>query len=168
MSQAGIIGESYLSGNVVQRVHLSTGALISTNLQLPFDDTIPQQTEGAEVMTLAITPTKATNRLFIEFSPMLGGDAAGQAGTSLALFQDATANALAATLGIYAPSGQTLINAVTLRHDMVAGTTSSTTFKIRFGTRSVLNNAFINGLTIAQRRYGGVASTVFTITEYEV
>ncbi len=167
MSSQGSIGRN-LPGNSVQVVSTSTGAAASTFVVLPFDDTIPQQTEGVEFITLAITPTESTNLLLIDFTSFAAADSAGQAITGIALFQDATANALAAVTADVAPNVQPDINTVQLRHIMTAGTTSSTTFKIRFGTRAVTDTATINADAAGSRRYGGVAATVFTITEIEV
>ncbi len=52
-----------LSGSVVQAVNTQTGAVGTTTTIMPFDDTIPQITEGSEFMTRAITPTSASNIL---------------------------------------------------------------------------------------------------------
>ncbi len=71
----------------------------STGVVIPYDDTIPQITEGLEIMTVTITPTNATNRLRLEFNGSFGISSAGS--VSVALFQDATAGALAASGATY-------------------------------------------------------------------
>ena len=50
----------------VQVVNTQTGAVDTGTTAMPCDDTIPQNTEGDEFMTLAITPTSATNKLKID------------------------------------------------------------------------------------------------------
>jgi len=51
-----------------------------------------------------------------------------------ALFQDSTANALKATVDTITTANYNMT--VTLRHEMAAGTTSATTFKVRIGGNS--------------------------------
>ena len=53
---------------LVQVVNTQTGAVATGTTVMPIDDTIPQNTEGDQYMTLAITPTHASNKLLIEVS----------------------------------------------------------------------------------------------------
>jgi len=150
-------------GNFVQEKSSNRTSVFSTSSVIPPDDTIPQNTEGAEVLTVSITPTSATNILVIEFNTFLNASALG--GTGAALFQDSTANALAATcLGTIASSGY-LLNG-SLRHVMTAGTTSATTFKIRAGMLNAGPTLYLSGYA-GSRLFGGVASTVLTVKEYK-
>lgn len=127
---------------------------------MPADNTIPQITEGAEIVTASITPKSATNRLVIE-AECFG--MVGSAGTiTIALFQDTTVDALAAS-GVGA--GATTVVMPRIRHEMAAGTTSSTTFRMRVGPSSGAANFYINGDTSA-RLYGGVGATRIRVTEY--
>ena len=50
-----------LQGQVLQVVNYQTGALASGTTTMPTDNTIPQNTEGTEFMTLAITPRSASS-----------------------------------------------------------------------------------------------------------
>jgi len=146
------------AGQVLQVVNFQTGAYLTGTTILPLDDTIPQNTEGDEYMSLSITPTSASSKLLIEVSAMLG--ASSIKWIVGALFQDTTANALAGGW-FYEPTnggGKEL----TLRHYMTAGTTSSTTFKFRAGTHTA-DTLYFNG---SNGRYlGGVAASSITITE---
>lgn len=124
---------------------------------IPQDDTIPQSGEGFEVLTQAITPTNASNLLVITCSfPARSTDG------TIALFQDATANALTATA-----FGSTWMETHLLEHIMLAGTTSATTFKIRVGGSGGGSHIYING-NGAARKYGGVCKVILKITEYAV
>lgn len=129
---------------------------------IPLDDTIPQNTEGDEYMTLAITPTSATNILVIE--ALVYCASTSTATKTAALFQDSTADALAV--------GATFINVASARiqvhvkHRMVAGTTSATTFKIRAGTSTAGTMTF-NGAA-GGREYGAISKSSIVITEYKV
>lgn len=149
------------SGLVVQVKSTNYTALASGSTVLPYDDTIPQITEGNEFMTQAITPKSASNRLSIEATLFLSSSS-GTTDMSVALFQDATANALAATDQTHEAAAH--IENITIRHDMVAGTTSSTTFRVRAGT-SGAGTTYFNGAG-GLRRFGGITVSNIKITEY--
>ena len=151
-----------VGGKVVQVVNVQSGAVATGTTAVPDDDTIPQKTEGDEYMTLAITPTSASNKLFIQV--VVNGDCNGEKVITAALFQDTTAGALAGAQstrdGATNDQHQTMFN-----HYMAAGTTSATTFKVRAGAAS--NTFTFNGHT-AGRLLGGVMSSSMTITEISV
>ena len=74
-------------GKVLQSVNVLSGALITATSNLfPEDDTIPQNTEGDEVMTLAITPVSATSKLHIFVNAFGSHSASPRQG--IALFVD--------------------------------------------------------------------------------
>jgi len=150
------------AGKIVQVVNVIDSAVATGTTQLPENDTIPQNTEGDEFMTLAITPTSASNKLYILFSA--GTFRTTPLGTfSAALFQDSTANALAGTMTTFANGwGQR----IELTHYMTSGTTSSTTFKIRAGNTNAATTTF-NGAS-GSRYFGGVMSSTLTIMEIAV
>lgn len=148
------------TGRVIQVVTTQTGAQSNSSTTIPTDDTIPQNTEGFEVMTRAITPTSATNKLRIDVIVMLSRNVANSFATA-ALFQDAGADAIAAMCSTGGPvSGATV---VAFTHTMDAGTTSSTTFAVRVGGPS--GTTTFNGAASA-RLFGGVLASSITITEY--
>jgi hypothetical protein len=147
---------------IVQVVNYTTGAVATGTTVMPRDNTIPQKTEGIEFLTLAITPKNASNILIITVSVFLASSASNSHVQS-AIFQDSTANALAAqTARCPASAGENL--AVNLAHKMVAGTTSATTFKVRIGS-NVAATITLNG-SLGSQFFGGVASSSITITEY--
>ena len=148
---------------VVQVVNVMDGAVDTGTTQMVADDSIPQIAEGDEYMTLAITPTSATNNLKIEVVVNVSNDYAGAYAIVSALFQDTTANALAAS---HFTSPATLYyGQVIFTHYMAAGTTSETTFRVRAGANAAGTTTF-NGINEG-RYYGGVAASSITITEYE-
>lgn len=155
----GTLDVTGYGGKSIQVVNTITGAVATGTTTMPQDDTIPQITEGDEYMTLAITPTSATNYLKItvvcNVSP---GSAAAK--TSCALFQDSTANAIASVNG--EDDSANIINFV-FTHWMVAGTTSATTFKVRAGYASAGTTTF-NGRS-SGRIHGGVMASSITIEE---
>jgi hypothetical protein len=151
------------SSTIVQVVNVSTGSATTTTTTFPADDTIGQNTEGAEFMTLAITPTSSSNKLIIIVSVGSTGNSSANNATC-ALFQDSTAGALAQV-------GQRFDNSNTpwqfwIGHYMAAGTTSSTTFKVRIGCSNAGTTTF-NGWD-GSRKHGGVSASSITIWEVAV
>lgn len=148
-----------LAGDVVQVANTQTGAMATGTTVMPNDDTIPQITEGNEYMTLAITPTNASNILLIEVVAHFASSAAQN--FNAALFQDATANALAASEQFFGSTGS--LYGMKFTHRMVAGTTSPTTFRLRAGGNNAGTTTF-NGVS-GTRVLGGVMASSMTITE---
>lgn len=141
-------------GIMVQQVRSSTSSVSSTTSVIPVDNTIPQNTEGAELLTAAITPTSATNILMIEFA--MDVTLVGAAKMSAAFFVDSTVDAIAA----YPMAGYAEVRFG--RYFLVAGSTSARTYKLRYGP---------NGggtMTINLALYGGVCFSSFVVTEIEV
>lgn len=126
------------SGRLVQVVATTTNTETTTTTVIPLDGTIPQQTEGTEVLTVAITPTDSSNRLIIYFNSIMGQGTPSNG--TIALFQDATANALTATRSFGSSTALNFSDNSTLIYTMTAGTTSSTTFKIRIGPNTGSGN----------------------------
>ena len=156
-------GASVVSEKIVQVVEATPYTTYSSSATaIPYDDTIPQNTEGAEWVTVTITPTSATNRLRIEAEiPQCTSSAAEV--IAAAIFQDTTANALAVSAE-YAPAGSSSLS-LRVSYEMAAGTTSATTFKLRAG--SAAGTIYVNG-TAAARRFGGVSAIRMRVTEIKV
>src|SRR5260221_7352332 len=107
---------------VLQRLSTSTSAVVTCNTTMPSDDTIPQSTEGTQVLTLAITPVYSTSRLIIEFTGSINNDAT-QNNIGVALFQDSNANALAAHSFLPGNASGARGDNCNLLHVMTSGTT---------------------------------------------
>ena len=149
------------TAGLVQMVNTQTGAVATGTTTMPSDDTIPQNTEGDEYMTLAITPKSTSNKLVITVIASFENSSTNPK-IQMALFQDATAGALAAAQEAHASGNTRPINIV-LTHTMTAGTTSLTTFKIRAGGAASGTTTF-NGIGGA-RSLGGVMASSITIEE---
>jgi len=148
------------SGKVVQTVNVQDGEYASTTTLAPQDDTILQNTEGGEFMTVSITPTNVANKLKIEVNTYLHNSAASW--INYGIFQDSTADAIVSGEQ-YGTTGTGAYN-VGLIYWMDAGTTSSTTFKFRAG-QHIAGTFGMNGAST--RRGGGVRYSSMTITEYK-
>lgn len=149
------------SKTLIQNLNFTTGAVATGTTQIPADDTIPQITEGDEYMTLAITPTSATSILEVTVVHHASSNVGGQFMT-VALFQDAVANALAVG-NSFMPTGTTLAN-TTFTFRMTSGTTSTITFRVRSGTSGATTVTF-NGSS-GGRYFGGKLASSITIKEY--
>jgi len=152
-----------VGGKVLQKVSVETGALITGSSNVfPEDDTIPQNTEGTEVMTLAITPVSATSKLHI-FVNAFGSHSASTR-TGIALFVDSTANALAFSCS--ANAGATTMMGASLNYILTSASTDARTYKIRMAGMQSSGTLSFNGQG-GSRKFGGVASSSIIIMEIE-
>jgi hypothetical protein len=146
------------TGDVVQVVRNTTGTNATISTQMVMDDSIPTNTEGGEIITQAIVPTSTVNRLYIK--GFLTGSTSATQQFLMAIYQDdgAALSASASQQG-----GNTEGVMLSVSHSMIAGTNSSTTFKIRSGAGGG-GNWYINGGT-GGRFFGGVSDTYIEIME---
>lgn len=149
-------------GIIVQVVSTQTGAMATGTTTMPWDDTTPQNDEGDEYMTLAVTPGSATNELKIDVHATLSCNPLST--ITVALFQDAVADALAAS-ATYAHTAKGMVS-VSFSHYMTAGTTNEIIFKVRIG-QSGSDTVTFNGSDGNAKLNGKLASSI-TITEVEV
>ena len=148
-------------GSTLQVVSTQTGEVATGTTTIPFDDTIPQITEGNEYLTCSITPTLSTSILQVDVTVTLMSNIAGTPALIAALFRDSGVSALAANTVISPTANSPMI--VTIRHRVAAGSTSATTFKVRAGANNAGTTTF-NG-TGGLRLFGGVIASSITITE---
>jgi hypothetical protein len=149
------------AGSVLQVVNTQAGTVATSTAIIPGDDTIPQITEGTEYMTAVITPTSASNTLLIQVTMMLSNNGANY--RVIALFQDSTANALAAVATATTANWPVV---QTFTHKMTAGTTSATTFRVRYATDTA-STTTVSGVN-GSRLFGGVIPNSITVTEIAV
>lgn len=144
----------------VQRSEVAASTTRSTVAgTIPADDTIPQITEGTQVLTGSFTPVSATSTLDIRIEIIVAAPAAATA-IAIALFQDTTANAISATWTWGTGTDQT--SRVVITHRMASPGTSPVTFSLRMGGTG--GNTYFNG---GSGRYGGgVAKSSIYITEF--
>lgn len=140
---------------VVQYVVDHNVAETTGSTQMPSDNTKPQNTEGFEVCSLAITPTSATNKLLFLSNLSATATNSNTFTVTQALFQDSTADCLAATSCRL--TGTENSHPSFLMHYMDAGTTSETTFKIRAGS-DFSGTLAVNRSQGGGARYDGTSS----------
>lgn len=127
---------------------------------IPNDDTIPQNTEGNQFLSISYTPLSAANILVIEVTAYLSTSL--QDSCTGAIFQDSIVNALAATKVNSAYAGAP--STITIRYVTTAGSTSARTYYFRAGATAGTTYFNSDGNTGA-RKLGGVASSFITVTE---
>lgn len=143
----------------LQRTVVNT--VVTVNAAIPADDTIPQNTEGVEVLvTASFTPVSASSTLYFKFSchgrPTTSGGC-----IQMALFQDTTANALFAADGNYGVASNPLSAGFQFATSSV--NTTARVYKVRVGTP--INTVYLNGDQTGTRVYGGVQGTSLEIWE---
>ena len=147
-------------GKLLQVVNSSDSTFVTGTTTMPYDNTIPQITEGNELLTVAITPASASNYLYI--IAMVQGTSSAEGRWQMALFQDSTANALATAMINSDHTAGSDMDQCQLFHYMSAGTVSATTFRIRAGTNSA-STIRMNGTASIQ--YGTTMASSLTVME---
>jgi len=151
-----------LPGQVVQtrRKSLRTGVNAGATV-LPFDNTIPQNTEGNSVSALdtTITPHSALNIGRVRASVFMSNS--GTNYVQVALFQDAATDAFAVN-GTYSPTATVQVDVSAPSTPL--GTASPTTFKVRAGGSSA-TNTYINQDNTGAQLYNGKANTFLEVQE---
>ena len=149
------------AGKIVQVVNVQSTAFTTSTTLSVLDTSVPQNTEGTEFLTLAITPTSATNKLFIEVDCPIGRDASS-GWIVYAVFQDSTADALFSKAD-YGNSSNELNVGGKFNFYMTAGTAIETTFKLRAGPNNA-QTIRMNG-SGGSDYLGGTQNASITITE---
>jgi len=146
-------------GSVVNQVHSQIGTVSTASSTIPEDDTIPQITEGTEVMALVLTPKATTHQLLVNVH--LNVSVAGTNKTVIAaLFQDAISDAVSAVSRVPVNIKS---DGLELRIQQPAGTTSPITFRVRIGSADG-STVTLNGQN-GIRLFGGVNISGMSITE---
>lgn len=153
-----------LSGSVIQYQYASTASVVTCSTNIPYDDSIPQNTEGDEVITVTITPSNSSNILVIKAGFSGTGSGNSSTMTAGAIFQDSAANALSASFS--RGSVTQAQEYVLVTHKMAAGTTSPTTFKLRVGGSA--DTFYVNGNHSGTRVLGGVSVSYIEVWEIKV
>jgi hypothetical protein len=156
-----VLRNGYQIGKLLQQVHSSYPDYTGLTTTIAFDNSIPQNTEGTEILTAAITPKNASSTLRIRAELQMGSDTLG-AMLIGALFVDSTADALRAVSqrSDSTDSTQTL----SMEYQVSAASTSARTYKIRVGADS--GTWYTNG-NGTSRKFGGVSACTLTVEEID-
>lgn len=146
-------------GSIIQTVISYVSATDNTSTGIPYDTTIPQNTEGKEFTTVTITPTAAGNLLRATAMAHISG--VGTDHNVVAIFRDSTADAIA--VGQSGNWSTSVIMPHLAMCDVSAGSVSATTFKARFGGDG--GTTYLNSFNASGQKYGGVAYSWLKVEE---
>jgi len=149
-------------GKLLQQVNTQTGAVATGTTIFPEDDSIPQNTEGDEYMTLSITPKSATSVINIEAHVFYSNTNSTRAGTGL--FKDSDADALAFTSNFV--DDLTSMSNMQVFYSETSGNTTARTYKIRCGNIQTAGTFTFNGQG-GNRKFGGTVLSTIRILEIE-
>lgn len=149
---------------VLQRVRYQTSANATTQVTMPFDNTVPQITEGTQFMSINFTPRKADSRLVID--ALFNGMGYGSSGWYLivAIFQDTTPDAIVSGAVHGTAANQTRI--LPLSIEVPASSVAPRTYSVRAGCSA--GGMGFNGLNAGSYNLGGTVHSHITVTEYAV
>lgn len=140
---------------------VSTAACSTMTTTVPGDDTIPQNNEGTELLTLAFTPKSSSSNLLFEVVVPFASSAANPNIVG-AIFVDTTASAL--LVGTQTVIVADYVDTLKFSGVISAGSISARTYKLRVGP-TLTATVTINGYS-GTRLLGGALSAFMRITEY--
>jgi hypothetical protein len=147
------------AGSVLQTVQVVKTTLQNCSTAIPYDDTIPQNTEGDEIFTATITPSSASNKILVSVVACGLTSSSTTGGSVAALFKDSGANAIAVgNLVPYFYSGSSVIKFLD-----APATTSAITYKVRAGSNT--GSFYLNGTYLGVQLYGGAQTSSITLQE---
>ena len=129
---------------------------------IPFDDTIPQNTEGTQIISVSITPKSTTNKLRCRFSAEIVTNTNSSV-VQAAMFRGGVANAIAASYAVITTAEFSVTLA--FEHEFVPASTSAQTISVRVGPSSAVQVMRLNGNTALGRRYGGAMGAWLVVEE---
>ena len=147
-------------GKLLQQVNTQTGAVATGTTIFPEDDSIPQNTEGDEYMTLSITPKSATSTIMIEAHIFYSQSAGTRSGAGL--FKDSDADALSFTSNFVYDA--TSMSNMQVFYSETSGNTTARTYKIRCGILQTSGTFTFNGQS-GNRKFGGTTLSTIRILE---
>ena len=160
---SGNIDQAYFARRTPfgQTVSFITGAYLSGVGQIPQDDTIPQNTEGYEFMSLPINPLSASSKLEVNSKGILYSNTSGSWRVAASLFRDSDLNAIGTDEAV---GGGTSWGVILFPNATInSNSTNLTTFKFRAGS-TISSTMYLNGY--GGRYYGGSFSSYIKINEY--
>lgn len=165
-ANAAVTNVQMPTGSVVDSRFGSYAANADLDAVIPRDNTIPQVTEGTEIISVTITPKSSTNKLRCLFRGQFAKSVIGNG--CVAIFASGTgiSGTPADARGAEAETFDTVdyLRAVTCGCEFVPGTTSPVTVTVRAGPDSTGGHLRFNGNS-AGRIFGGVSVASLFVEE---
>jgi hypothetical protein len=160
LKQALALTNWWLPGLVIGHGYIETAAVQTSTAIVLYDDSIPQNFEGDEILSITYTPKKASSILFVEGGANIGAHTAGGSDIVLSLFRDAQVDAIRS---VHQLLGATYMFDFYICVETIANTIIPTTFHMRVG-QSVGYGLTMNGVD-GSRKYGGATVTWMKVSE---
>jgi hypothetical protein len=131
---------------------------------IPYDDTIPQNTEGDQIVTATITLKSASNRVRARFVGFVAGADSAVIRVSAAMFCSTSANAINAIVHIAdndAPGSNRYNLCIEAEH--APGSVGPLTYQVRAGAEGTAYS--FNATTPGSRIFGGAAKATLILEE---
>lgn len=153
----GPVGASKL----LQMVSFATGGYITTTATISYADTVPTDGQGAQVLTLSITPQQVGSALYVDCN-IYGDDGTAGGNGVIMLFASAT-TAIAAAANAAGSAGAEPQMGM-LSYATTATGLASKTFKVRVGPQTGTFH-FNGSSSLGTRVFGGVIPSQIRIWE---
>ncbi|NGO63965.1 hypothetical protein G6N76_09790 [Rhizobium daejeonense] len=150
------------AGSVVDSVvgsYTANADITGASAVIPVDDSVPQITEGVELISVTITPKSTTNKLRIRYSGFMS--VSQISGVGIAIFKG-TAAAIHASA--WACPAANYYQHVCGEVEYVPGVTTAQTISLRVGPANSAHIVRMNG-NPTNRLFGGVAATRLVVEE---
>lgn len=148
------------ASTIIDRAYVEYTTNADLSVIIPYDDTIPQNTEGTQVLTASITPKSTSSRIRARFQGEVINSAAAT-NVIAAMFVGAGANAVRST--VVTTPGANLATQIVLEYEFAPGSVSAQSFAVRVGPASA-TNIRLNG-SAAGRLFGGTSAATLVLDE---
>jgi hypothetical protein len=148
------------AGTIIDRAYAEYTTNTFLNPTIPADDTVPQSSEGTQILSVSITPKSPTNRLRVRFQGVCGAD--GDVFASAALFVNSETDARRSTIKRLVTN---ILNDLQLEFEFVPGSASAQTLSVRVGPSG--GSMRMNGLTTG-RLHGGALACTLIVEEIKI
>lgn len=147
---------SLVPGTVIQTARsesdLSPGYVLVTGV-IPANNTIPQNTEGDELLTVSITPKYSNSKMRIRAYVPAYLATAGSIGWAIAIFKNSDADSIAGTRGFDAQGADNLY----VEYEETISSTAAITYKLRCGEcPSTADDLYVGSYYPSARLWGGI------------
>jgi hypothetical protein len=154
-----IVGYTIPSGHVIQSTTKKETSLSTLSAQISFTDSVPQITDGTQIISDTITPSSSASKIKIRCVIPVSTDY--ETPVCAALFKNSESDALAVAAQDI-PSHNSF-NSIVLEHYDSPQSTSVTTYIVRIGSDEACTIT-INGINGA-RLFGGKMGVTLTLEE---
>ena len=156
-----------VAGTVINSSFTRYTTAVSSSNAIPADTTKPQKTEGTETATATLTPSNSSNLLRITATTNIH-KGTSSAYAVMCIFRDSDSDAMASQM--FGVDNSATPQSGTIMCQVTAGSTSSTTFKLRIGTEAgaYASNQGAAGTALAGVNYGGTLGNSILVEEIKV